>query len=386
MSIRPYWSSDCGRATIYVGDCQEVLPKLGPEQFHAVVTDPPYELGFMGKQWDNTGVAFDINTWAKIFFVGKPGAHLLAFGGTRMWHRMAVAIEDAGWEYRDTLMWVYGSGFSKSMDVSKQIDKMYGAERKVVAKSTAGLGDGQFTKKNGLDAGYGYGSEYEITEPATDDAKRWSGWGTALKPAYEPIVMARKPFDDTTAKCVLEHGTGAINIDGCRVGETGGVVSYGEPSRLNQVYGDGMGGTKFVDGNKGRFPANLMTDGSEEQLSRYFYTAKADDSDRPHGKGADTVHPTVKPQSLCTYLVRLVCPKGGIVLDPFMGSGSTGVAALTEGMKFVGVEQSQEYADIAIGRLKLALQAAPPSVELKTREVVDTRVGKLPPPKKLRGK
>lgn len=445
--LTPYWRSECGRATVYVGDCREVLAQLDPDQFHAVVTDPPYELtseaatrrssfpgrhaggsgenrGFMGHKWDGTGVAFDPVTWENVLRAAKPGAHLLAFGGTRTWHRMACAIEDAGWSIRETLGWIYGSGFTKSHNISKAIDKIHGVDREVVGPGSAALSQGQFNARETGAGGYGYGAEYDVTAPATEDAKRWDDWGTSLKPAFEPIVMARKPFNGSTAQNTLEHGCGGLNIGACRVGTE---------LRVNGTIGRcGSDGCRFKAGESatesvvsGRWPANIIHDGSDEVLAvfpdsksqrsvvtstpdsvygavtglpshtgvygyddsgsaaRYFYTAKADSSDRPHSKG-ETIHPTVKPQSLMIWLVRLVCVRGGAVLDPFMGSGSTGCAALSEGMNFVGVEQSEEYADIAVGRLKLALQSAPPPVELRTRELVNTTKGSIPTPKKLR--
>jgi DNA methylase len=367
-----------------------------------------------------------------ILRVTKPGAHLLSFGGTRMWHRMACAIEDAGFEVRDAVMWVYGSGFPKSMDISKAIDKMHGVEREVMGRSSSGLGAGQFTTVAGVDGGYGFKSEYDVTEPATEDAEIWRGWGTSLKPAWEPVIVARKPLVGTAAECSLEHGCGGINVDACRVGTEGGsrAIAGSEPDYLNNVYGTGMGGNpKDPNYKAGRWPANVVHDGSEEVVglfpaqagggsanrerhsaarsgaalnlntegsvsangvghndsgsaARFFYAAKADDSDRPHGKGS-TTHPTVKPLDLMRYLVRLVCLRGGTVLDPFMGSGSTGCAALEEGMAFVGVEQSQEYADIAVGRLKLALQHAPDYVGPVTR-APQRRAGDAPKPKRMR--
>lgn len=496
----PYWRSECGRATIYVGDCREVLAQLAPGQFHAVVTDPPYGLEFMGKEWDapwkNQGVTETVeegtdqshpfrdgtqrvrygNTrtrkvdardrraaemsdyvrakylshnveyvrdshlyqeWfaeraAEILRVAKPGAHLLSFGGTRMWHRMACAIEDAGWEIRDTVMWLYGSGFPKSMDISKAIDRMHGVEREAVGRSSSGLGAGQFTTAAGVDGGYGFKNEYDVTEPATEDAKIWRGWGTSLKPAWEPVIVARRPLAGTAAECSLEHGCGGINVDACRVGTEGGsrAIEGSEPDYLNNVYGTGMGGNpKDPNYKAGRWPANVVHDGSEEVVelfpdtggsrsertgvrggsswhgqdgigtpdgvgtwpadqggsaARFFYTAKANgDRDRPHAKGS-TTHPTVKPLDLMRYLVRLVCVRGGTVLDPFMGSGSTGCAALEEGMAFVGVEQSQEYADIAVGRLKLALQRVPADYAPPVTRAPQRSAGDAPKPKRMR--
>lgn len=461
----PYWKSECGRVVIYVGDCREVLSHLEREHFYAVVTDPPYDLiagglklrtmkysgngtdrtkqdnykagGFMNQKWDGTGVAFDPKTWDAVSRVAKPGAHLLAFGGTRTWHRMACAIEDSGFEIRDTIMYCYGSGFPKSHNVSKAIDKELGAERKKVRHparpETSGTMSGASESRPWIEQSRELGyHETDGDEPVTDAARQWQGWGTALKPAFEPIILARRPFPGTVAQCVMENGTGGLNIDGCLVGSSGGTTSTGEPNHLNQVYGAGMGGLGIVDGNKGRWPANFIHDGSDEVVelfpnsssssavmplpktpgdaigadhgnsqhrptlrghndegsaARFFYTAKADDDDRPHGKGKHvTTHPTVKPLDLMQYLVRLVCVKGGTILDPFMGSGSTGCAAILEGMRFVGIEQSQEYADIAVGRLKLALEQRNIEDTPEAPAAPNRRTDAAPPaPRRLRG-
>lgn len=713
----PYWQSECGRAVVYVGDCLRVMSHLDRDHFHAVVTDPPYGLEFMGKEWDapwkhngkievcdegtdashpfrdgSARIVYGRNPSYQVWFhkrasialnVAKPGANLLSFGGTRMWHRMACAVEDAGWEIRDTVMWVYGclsadteiltkngwrrydqiavgdivaawdsktssiqlesveavtvapytgkmvkfandntdqlltpnhrvykkhaqrfrcigiearwfderwnvseagrinrwqpiklplsgyhngngvggedyaellgwvfteggfdttgtgvritqssvnadkvkmiddclvkndikakhyqrereykgrkyvehtwfftgpdankvrdslpnkhptwellwsmtieekrafynssmlgdgsgmdfyqkddadrewfqtllhcigmqgrdnpnkyvvachdnsttelqkrhlkneyeeysgivwcvyvpssafvarrngkvfitgnSGFPKSHDVSKAIDKILGAERVPSRKGTAALAQGQFNYAAVGGGGYGYKAEYTVGDPVTPEAQQWDGWGSALKPAYEPIIVARKPLDGTLAHNTLTHGCGGLNIDGCRVGTDSMSVTASNDEVVSQNAAMAGPNTGRVDcGTKtGRWPANLIHDGSDEVVGSFnggsaaclFYTAKADSSDRPHGKVASG-HPTVKPLDLMRYLVRLVCAPGGIVLDPFMGSGSTGCAAILEGMRFVGIEQSEEYADLAIGRLKLAL-------------------------------
>jgi hypothetical protein len=198
--------------TVLHGDCREAMLTMPDNSVDAIITDPPYELGFMGKSWDSTGVAYDITVWQECLRVLKPGGHLLAFGGSRTYHRLACAIEDAGFQIRDQIMWVYGSGFPKSLNISKAIDKAAGAEREVVGKDKAGTGLGLMDKSSTI------GGEFDITAPATAEAKQWEGWGTALKPAHEPIVMARKPLEGTVAQTVLTHGTGGINIDGCRVG------------------------------------------------------------------------------------------------------------------------------------------------------------------------
>jgi DNA modification methylase len=425
-TITPYWQSECGRASVYIGKCENIAPLLASEQFHAVVTDPPYELAFMGRKWDSTGIAYSVPMWESILRVAKPGAHLLSFGGTRTWHRVACAVEDAGWEMRDTIMWVYGSGFPKSHDVSKAIDKLYGVSDKREVTSSYDTGIGGITYNGGRGQ---WNGKITHSEGFTEEAKQWHGWGTALKPAVEPIIVARKPMTDTVAQCVLEHGTGGINVDGCRVGmEARQSMTGGMGRKANPVYGKfARTDVEVIDTNKGRWPANLVHDCSEEVLAlfpesksssavmplpltpgdsvgevhgdvgrstlrghddggsaaRFFYSAKADKDDRPHGKDA-TIHPTVKPLDLMRWLVRLVCVPGGTVLDPFTGSGSTGCAVVLEGMRFVGIEQSQEYADITVGRLKLALaergSGTPPAPGQVQR--ADSRP---PVPKKLRG-
>lgn len=371
-----------GRVTLHAGDCKEVMAHLPAASFDSCICDPPYHLtsivkrfgqpgaagakdrdglyrrasaGFMGKQWDGGDVAFRVETWGAVFRLLKPGAHLVAFSSTRTYHRMACAIEDAGFEIRDQLAWMYGSGFPKSRNQH---------------------GD-------------------------------WEGWGTALKPAWEPIVLARKPLDGTVAQNLDRHGAGALNIDGCRVetdqaevieaaGETlcAAHEGYQRPGRSMFTHKPAVRGGPSNDG--GRWPANVLHDGSDEVVagfpdgcgqagpeirgrntpktaavygrfgepsrdgiphdkpgsaSRFFYSAKADADDRIASK-----HPTVKPVDLMQWLVRLVTPKGGLVLDPFAGTGTTGEAAWREGMRAVLIEREAEYqADIA-RRMALATE------------------------------
>jgi DNA modification methylase len=506
------------------GDCRAVMAGMPAASVDAVVCDPPYGLSFMGKDWDHgiPGVAF----WSAALRVAKPGAHLLAFGGTRTFHRLAVAIEDAGWEIRDTVMWVYGSGFPKSHDVGKGIDKsdagemrtardlrctkwmrstgltaaqidrltntnmgghyvtaasqpsvptreyfemlrphfacsvpdwvermvdertiesenfkkraavttrkaadLFEAEREVAASKTSGIANKDEGQRHTIGASKSV--EVAITAPATDAARQWDGWGTALKPAWEPIIVARKPLEGTVAANVLAHGTGALNIDGCRVG-TSDSLNGGAYADAGTVRDDGWGMHRGGAGEykqpSGRWPANLIHDGSDEVLAgfpdgggghwhnkrgenavysgktsggdaverngdtgsaaRFFYCAKASKADRDEGcegmqvrqttggggmndpNGDDVCgkygsvkaparnhHPTVKPTAIMRYLCKLVTPPNGTVLDPFMGSGSTGKAARMEGFGFIGIEQDAEYIDIARARIAHAVQS-----------------------------
>ena len=401
-------------------DCRTALAALPDNSVDSIVTDPPYELGFMGKSWDSTGIAYDVTVWQECLRVLKPGGHLLAFGGSRTYHRLAVAIEDAGFEIRDQIMWVYGSGFPKSLNISKAIDKAAGVEFN--AKPASGVG---FMNNN--DDGYNTTLNQLVqVGQSTAEAKEWDGWGTALKPAHEPIVMARKPLDGTVANNVLTHGTGGINIDASRVETTDNFDNVKDRTDMTgklTIHHEG-GNLEALDKLKtlGRFPANFIHDGSDEVLAlfpetgkstggrigkkqmsnvtnvpagqyeagdpgygdsgsaaRFFYCAKANKKDRNEGldgfeakRDADRIkdngaggdnprnrsntsklnhHPTVKPTDLMRYLVRLVTPPNGTVLDPFTGSGSTGKAAVLEGFSFIGIEQSAEYVEIAKARI-----------------------------------
>lgn len=413
-------------------DCISAMKSLPQNSVDSIVTDPPYELGFMGKSWDNSGIANNVEMWAEALRVLKPGGHLLAFSGSRTYHRMVCAIEDAGFEIRDQIMWVYGSGFPKSLDVAKAIDKMAGVEFE--AKPASGVGfmnssdDGYNTTLNQL---------VQIGE-STDEANKWKGWGTALKPAHEPIVMARKPFPKgyTVVQNVLEFGVGGLNIDGSRIPHLdeadrasatpqGRVTSNTMAGAVPDVDDIGRKELDRPDTSKGRWPANFIHDNSEEVVqlfpdtksgtlnlakinaenktygnrpkelsgeyeansgsaARFFYCAKASKRDRNEGlngfetkekryratangtgatsKGMERFttqpvpnhHPTVKPTSLMQYLVRLVTPKGGVVLDPFMGSGSTGKACVYEGFNFIGIDQDLDYVGIAKARIEFA--------------------------------
>ena len=367
-----------GNATLYCADCKHVLPLL--KDIDACVTDPPYGLSFMGKLWDYEVPQKEL--WKKVFASLKNGSHLLSFFGSRTYHRGAIPIEDAGFEIRDQLMWLYGSGFPKSHNIGKAVDKLQGNKREVVGINLNSR-SAELHKKTVYESGL------KDNAVITKGNSEWEGWGTALKPAHEPIVMARKPFKGSVAKNVLKHGTGGINIDECRVKSCGEHKRTFQPTNNSRnIYGKQTG---FQPSNKdGRFPANVMHDGSEVVLnmfphtksgkmkqhieggkynvygkmyprdvetigdegsaSRFFYCAKASKKDREENNN----HPTVKPTKLMRYLCRLITPKGGIVLDPFMGSGSTGKAAILSGFKFVGVEMNEEYFNIACARLEAA--------------------------------
>ena len=369
-----------GNATLYCADCKDVFPLL--EEIDACVTDPPYGLSFMGNAWD-----YDVPSvviWNQVYNVLKPGSHLLSFFGSRTYHRGVIPIEDAGFEIRDQLMWLYGSGFPKSHNIGKAVDNLQGNEREDLGEYEPFGREGRKSSGKAKFGAKGWETKPKIR--LTKGNSEWEGWGTALKPAHEPIVMAKKPFKGTVANNVLEHGTGGINIHECRVGDKGGTKDKptGDGIRSNQVFGV-YGSCKTVELDQGRFPANVMHDGSDSvqdlfgDKSRYFYCAKASKQDRDEGldefenkitqgmrsnagpalvgdneSGRTTRknnHPTVKPTELMRYLCRLVTPKGGVVLDPFMGSGSTGKAAVAEGFSFVGIEMNENYFDVACARI-----------------------------------
>ena len=492
-------------ARVFLGDCRDVLRTLPDNSVDSVVTDPPYELGFMGKKWDSSGIAYDVTVWQECLRVLKPGGHVLAFGGSRTWHRLAVAVEDAGFELRDSIAWIYGSGFPKSLDVSKAIDKsdarverrardlrftawmrstgitakrineltdsnmgnhyltdkeqpavptedMFGllrpylpdvpedierlvfertvesknfAEREVIGQQRQGrlaVAPGQGEDRSAIDL--------DITLAKTPEAQEWQGWGTALKPAFEPVVVGRKPLVGTVAENVLAWGVGGLNIDGSRIGSEKPAAKNTAFNSWRNLEGrdDRQNPVQTYDQNQGRWPANVILDevtaglldeqsgitkspkpyiaegykdssmfgvggvnhgsefGDSGGASRFFYVAKASKRDRNEGleeleavsagdmvdrvegsagmdspragagrtSGAKNFHPTVKPTQLMRYLIKLVTPPGGTVLDPFTGSGSTGKAALLDGYQFVGAELTEEYLPIIEGRLRWA--------------------------------
>ena len=341
-----------GNATLYCADCKDVLPLL--KDIDSCVTDPPYGLSFMGKAWDYDVPGTDI--WTQVHDVLKPGAHLLSFFGSRTYHRGAIPIEDAGFEIRDQLMWLYGSGFPKSHNIGKAVDKLQGNEREVVGKNPNSR-SAESHKKTVYESGL------KDNAVITKGNSEWEGWGTALKPAHEPIVMARKPFTGSVANNVLEYGTGGINIDECRVGDD--VITQTRTKMKTWRQKEGrtdipVSADNSVSQTEGRFPANVMHDGSEVvrdifpgDSSGFFYCPKANKKDR----GDDNAHPTVKPTELMRYLCRLVTPQGGVIVDPFMGSGSTGKAAIAEGFGFVGIELNEEYFEIACARIEAAFKS-----------------------------
>lgn len=421
------------KVSLYSGDCLEVMAGMEPNSMDSCATDPPYHLtsivkrfgnasesddtktservrnrvdgyarltagGFMGQTWDGGDIAFRLETWMAVYRVLKPGAHLVAFGGTRNYHRMACAIEDAGFEIRDSLMWLYGTGFPKSHDVSKGIDKQAGAVREILERREVAVG---FDREGQGGGGWSAG-EVVISAPATDAAREWQGWGTALKPGFEPIVLARKPLaEKTVAANVLQWRTGAINIDGCRIAAAEGDSNARVYSALRTAPGATQNATgerhlKDVEyqgvSKEGRWPANVVHDGSAEVVelfpqgtkgheprnvgtfrknhifgednaprlyhpgfedegsaARFFYSAKANKRDRAGSK-----HPTVKPVSLLQWLVRLITPPGGTVLDPFAGTGTTGEAAWRECFKAALIEAEPTYQDDIRRRMKLA--------------------------------
>lgn len=453
--------------TLYHGNCVTVLgadelgydwslgygtSRLIPDSsVDAVITDPPYGISFMGKQWDQPGKfgsqrrspganhrrghkdaalnagLYDLSpvalakfqrwctTWAsECLRVLKPGGHLLSFGGSRTWHRLAVGVEDAGFELRDSMAWLYGSGFPKSMDVSKAIDKAAGAEREVVGERRGGavLTMGGDNPRPWHERQAERGGTYDVTAPATEAAQQWAGWGTALKPSFEPIVVARKPLVGTVAANVLAYGTGALNIDACRIAHRDAAdlaesqaknrhADFGTGARENNVYGTDSRTRESqgnYDGTAGRWPANVLLDehqaaeldqqsgtsvsrigaprgaaagegwgmtktGTEYAdsggASRFFpvfrYEAKAPTSERPNENGVQ--HPTVKPLDLMRWLVRLVTPVGAVVLEPFAGSGTTAEACVLEDRRCIAIEREAEYLPLIVSRLRKPVQA-----------------------------
>ena len=381
-------------ATIIHGECIAEMRKMPDNSIDSIICDPPYGLGFMGNGWDTLPPGLE---WAEeCLRVLKPGGHLVAFGGSRTWHRLAVAVEDAGFEIRDSIAWLYGTGFPKSMDISKAIDKAARVTRDVTGsdRHSPNRDTTQGASNGGVQGGYNFGGAYDITAPSTDDAKKWSGFGTALKPAFEPCVVARKPISEkTVAANVLRHGTGAINIDSNRIqaadapegrvrhggGIPGNCSSFELPdvrpsspagrwpanvmldeamaevldaqsgiskSNVRVSEDKDVSGVTFSLGRSGVTPRGVADSGG---ASRFFYVAKASKSERPLVDGV--AHPTVKPLTLMRTLVSLFTPPGGIVLDTFAGSGTTVEAALLEGFNVIGIEMTDEYLPLIQSRI-----------------------------------
>lgn len=417
-----------------LGNCLEVLKNIPDNSVDSIVTDPPYGLSFMNKKWDYDVPSTEI--WSECLRVLKPGGHLLSFSGSRTYHRMAVRIEDAGYEIRDQIMWIYGSGFPKSHNIGKAIDKLLGNEREVVGEINTRVINGGANKSAAIP-----GSVIEYTDlPITKGNTEWEGWGTALKPAHEPIVVARKPISEkSVAENVLKWGTGGINIDESRIATDEIILLKGYEGDKWTTGNDKKNRVADEINTQGRWPANIILDEEAGQLldqqsgiskgkvgmtqqsspnniyngfkstgdtkvndgitdvggaSRFFYCPKTSKKDRDEGldefeekeKGYSPMsskcklcdkyfldgfgngckcekpelynlthknnHPTVKPTSLMEYLIKLVTPKGGVVLDPFMGSGSTGKAAIRNGFDFIGIEREEEYLKIAEARIK----------------------------------
>lgn len=397
------------------GESADKLKELDDNSVDSVVTDPPYMLGFMGKEWDKKeNIAGDPDFWKEVLRVLKPGGHLLAFGGSRTYHRMAVAIEDAGFEIRDQIQWLYGSGFPKSHNIGKVVDEIQGNERTVVErpKEEQRPNADKVRAEDGKVGNFGM-SDNKFTSIGHSE---WEGWGTALKPAHEPICMARKPVSEkTVAENVLKHGTGGINIDDTRIElnsdkddpRLGGKGSWKTDKAAKDVYEGGYRGDDIQSSSKGRFPANVILDdeagrildeqtgelssgfmkagtprlnsenpdsniygyykpdlskndtyGDSGGASRFFYCPKASKHDRNEGISIKNDHPTVKPTDLMKYLITMVTPKGGVVLDPFMGSGTTGKAAKQLGFSFIGIEREDEYIPIAKARIESAMEGS----------------------------
>ena len=461
--MEPYYQDLDGTVRLHLGDSLDILPTLPDASIDAVCTDPPYELGFMGKTWDATGIAYNVDLWRHCWRILKPGGHLVAFGAPRTYHRLAVAIEDAGFEIRDSLHWIYGSGFPKGQDIAKSIDRRRDDRQQVLqvaawlatARDAAGWTNSRidalwgFNGMAGLwttqgkaaivpkpdqwtrlraelgfddseilplveklnsrkgvigeaweqrevvgrrdaaarksDHLYGdYSGDDRITAPSSEAAQRWQGWNTNLKPAHEPIVLARKStgYESTVAN-VLLHGTGALNIDGCRT-EAGqdyrekcaSVVGLAS-NRNGATLGEWTGVREDSAHPAGRWPTDVLFGHGPEcvgggtcapgcplpelgEQARFFpvfrYEAKAPASERPRGDGI--AHPTVKPLALMRWLVRLVTPPGGTVLEPFAGSGTTLEACVLEGFRAVGVEREEPYAELCVARLSKPLMPA----------------------------
>jgi len=442
--IKPYYENRLVK--IFNANCLDILSEI--KDVSAIVTDPPYELGFMGKDWDSRGVSFKKETWEAIRSSCKSGAMMLSFGGTRTFHRIAVAIEDAGWEFRDTIMWLYGSGFPKSLAIDKAIDKHLGGEREVVGIQNHPTSKDRTGNKSPYQAEEYLDGSFDITKPATPEAKLWSGYGSSLKPAFEPILVCMNPLDGTFANNALKHGVAGINIDECRMQYKEGEVDFtarqrqqADPREKGWSGNVAMPGTDIqMFKEKGRFPANVIHDGSQMVMelfpntskagntkesdmtkgssvfgigqikvnpkiqgdnggsaARFFYCAKSSKSERnkgcedleeqsvsymnTHGGNADkgetwhpiddrtgeerdrfsakmkNNHPTVKPLAIMEYLCKLVkMPEYNLILDPFMGSGTTLLACIRLGIPCIGIDSDEHSCEIASKRCEYEIK------------------------------
>lgn len=414
------------RNSLLIGDSIAILKQLPDNYVDSIVTDPPYELGFMGKDWDNLGIAYNADMWRECLRVLKPGGHLLSFGAPRTQHRMACAIEDAGFEIRDQIMWIFSTGFPKSYNVAKGIESLLTTgssntkdykklNKKNVRTESTGFHKMHF-EQGDRPADYGDNIKFDL-DATTPEAKQWEGWGTSLKPAHESIICARKPLrEKTVAENVLKWGTGGINIDECRI-ETTDKLSFGSREIGDGIkYGKCKPTTEGKQNPKGRFPSNIIFDeeagkmldeqtgvltsgksngfkgdytaniygkyannvinpetvyGDSGGASRFFYCAKSSKKERGEGNN----HPTVKPIDLIKYLIKLVTPSEGIVLDPFAGSGTTALAAVQLSASFILIEKQLEYAEIAMNRIKNETGVELQVFEDDTSEVACTEVG-----------
>ena len=398
---------------VHEGDVLEVLRATPDATYHGCLTDPPYGLSFMGHGWDHGVPSAEV--WREVLRVMRPGAYLLAFGGTRTFHRLTCAIEDAGFEVRDVIAWMYGSGFPKSHDVSKALDREAGAVREVVGKRTFTGKAAQDWREKGGDtfnaaapSSAGCVKSAAITAPATEAARQWAGYGTALKPAYEPILVARKPLEGTVAANAQAHGCGGLAIDACRVEAAGRPLRLSDDRPSVVAFGDGLNGSRAAGTTDlGRWPANVILDeeagaaldaqsgerrperdilggkrhgkrlgtlgafdgqpcerkiiGDGGGASRFFYCAKASRAERGEGN----IHPTVKPLTLARYLARLILPpvEGARLVVPFCGSGSEVIGALQAGWSHVEGIDSWDVA-VRIARARIAHHIAGQQMEL----------------------
>ena len=393
------------------GKCEDILPTLPENSIDTCLTDPPYEISMLAKQWDKTGVSFQPETWKHVLRILKPGGFLLAFGGTRTWHRMVCAIEDAGFEIRDAVAWVHAQGMPKSLDISKAFDDAAGVERVVVGPPKYSKGKPKQSYSETRKVSYDC-QPLPQTEPATDEAKKWQGWGTGIKPAFELIVVAMKPLEGTFARNAQQWGVSGLAIDKCRIGFASEADEKESKSknqhedldsgpRDNHSFGKDSGPRKNYD-PPGRWPANLVLDPvtaalldqqsgwtktkriekpsdcggntwggtiqghrgargytDEGGASRFFFCAKASPSER----GSYNDHVTVKPLALMEWLCNLTStPDGGTVLDPFMGSGTTGLACYRTKRKFIGIDKDPHYVEIAERRLREEAEGHPPGI------------------------